>query len=228
MGNPGAGIPLTADPFPVRADGSRFDSPYGNALGAMMTAGTSLTYGNLHQRHTRLQRWSGGIQTELGSNMAFQAVYSGQFSGNIGLSVKQDPLPEQYWNQTQTRNTALDSLLNTQVTNPFNIANFQSLQTAAPLVYKRLASLSFFTSPTIATSTLLRPFPEMTSLTAANLPMRKFRDHSLDMTLQRRMSGGLTVNLALSVNRAQDWSTILNEYDMGPTRWFTTDNARPW
>ena len=68
----------------------------------------------------------------------------------------------------------------------------------------------------------------MTSLTATNLNQRKFRDHSLDMTLQRRFAGGFSSNFALSLNRAQDWSTVLNEYDMGPTQWFTTNNARPW
>ena len=36
------------------------------------------------------------------------------------------------------------------------------------------------------------------------------------------------MNFALSLNRAQDWSTVLNEYDLGPTQWFTTNNARPW
>jgi hypothetical protein len=48
------------------------------------------------------------------------------------------------------------------------------------------------------------------------------------MTFQRRFAGGFSLNFALSLNRAQDWSTVLNEYDMGPTQWFTTNNARPW
>ena len=160
--------------------------------------------------------------------MAFQAVYNGQFSGNVGMSIKQDPLPEQYWNKTQTRNTALDGSLTSNVANPFYINNFSSLQASSPLLYKRLSSVPFFTSPTVSVAQLLRPFPEMTSLTATNLNQRKFRDHSLDMTLQRRFSGGFSLNFALSLNRAEDWSTVLNEYDMAPTQWFTSNNARPW
>ena len=227
-GNPAAGVSLLADPFPVRADGTRFDSAYGSALGAMMTAGTAYSYGNLNYKHPRLQRWSAGVQREIGSNMAFQAVYNGQFAGNVGMSIKQDPLPSQYWNQTQTRNGALDGSLTANVANPFYINNFSSLQASSPLLYKRLSSVPFFTSPTVAVAQLLRAYPEMTSLTATNLNQRKFRDHSLDMTLQRRFTGGFSLNFALSLNRAEDWSTVLNEYDMGPTQWFTTNNARPW
>ena len=155
-GNPAAGVSLLNDPFPVRADGTRFDPAYGNTLGAMMVAGTSYSYGNLNYKHPRLQRWSAGIQRELNSNMAFQAVYNGQFSGNVGMSIKQDPLPEQYWNQTQTRNSALDGSLTANVANPFYINNFSSLQTSSPLLYKRLSSVPFFTSPTISVAQLLR------------------------------------------------------------------------
>jgi hypothetical protein len=227
-GNPGAGVSLLADPFPTRANGTRFDAPYGNSLGLMMTAGTSYSYGNLNYKHPRLQRWSVGIQRELSSNTAFQAVYNGQYTGNVGLNIKRDPLGEQYWNQTMQRNTALDSALSANVTNPFYINNFTYLQGTSPALFARLQSLPFFTSPTTTVQQLLRPFPEMTSLTATNVNARKFRDHSLDMTMQRRFAGGLSANAAVSLNHAQDWSTVLNEYDGGPTQWLPTNNARPW
>ena len=227
-GNPAAGVSLLADPFPVRADGTRFDSAYGSSLGAMMVAGTAYSYGNLNYKHPRLERWSVGIQRELTSNMAFQAVYNGQYTNNVGMNIKEDPLPAQYWNQTSTRNNALDSSLTANVPNPFYLNNFSSLQASSPLLYKRLSSVSFFTSPTISVAQLLRANPQITSLTATNLNQRKFRDHSLDMTFQRRFGGGLSLNSALSFNRAQDWSTVLNEYDLAPTEWYTSNNARPW
>src|SRR5947209_19926425 len=34
---------------------------------------------------------------------------------------------------------------------------------------------------------------------------------------------GLSLNFALSLNRAQDWSTILNEYDMGRSEEHTSE-----
>jgi hypothetical protein len=227
-GNPGAGISPAADPFPVRADGSRFETPYRNALGAMMVAGTAYTYGNLQQEHARLQRWRVGVQRELGSNMVLEAAYTGQYSGNAGLSVRQDVLPETYWNGTLARNSALATDLNSNVSNPFYINNFQSLKTSDPLLYSRLASVSFFTSATVAKNRLLRPFPEMSTVTASNLPMRKVRVHSLDVTFQRRFANGLSLNMAFSSNRAEEWSTVLNEYDLAPTQWLTSGNAQPY
>src|SRR5260370_20342732 len=167
----------------------------------MMTAGTSYSYGNLNYKHPRLERWSAGIQRELGSNMAFQAVYNGQFAGNVGMSIKEDPLPQQYWNQTSTRNSALDGSLTANVANPFYITNFSSLPASSPLLYKRLSSVSFFTSPTVSVAPLLRAYPEMTGLTATNLNHRKFPDHSLDMPLHHRFADGFTLNFPPSLTR---------------------------
>ena len=107
------------------------------------------------------------------------------------------------------RNSALASDLNSNVANPYYIGNFQSLKTSDPLLYSRLNSVSFFTSTTIPKNELLRPFSQQTNLTAANLPIRKARVHSFDATFQRRFAGGLTLSAALSLNRGDEWSTII-------------------
>ena len=204
-GNPAAGVSLLSDPFPVRADGSRFETPYRNALGAMMVAGTNYTYGNLKFKHASVHRWRAGVQRELGSNMAIEVVYSGMYSGNAGLNVRQDVLPEKYWNGTKTRNAPLATDLNSNVANPYYIGNFAALRTSDPLLYSRLNSVSQFTSTTIPKNQLLRPFSQQTNLTAANLPLRKARVHSLDATFKRRFSSGLTLNAALSLNKGDEF-----------------------
>jgi hypothetical protein len=228
MGNPAMGISPLTDPFPVRGDGTRFDGAVRDSLGAMMVAGTSFTYPNLDREHARVQRWRIGIQRELGSNMAVEAVYSGLYGGNADLTVKQDVLAENYWNGTQVRNNALASDLNRNITNPFHISNFASLKQSDPLLYNRLASLSFFASPTVQKQRLLRPYPHMSNLNAAALPIRKVRVHSLDLTFQRRFSRGFNLNVAFSSNRGEEWGTILNEYELAPTQWLPTDTARPY
>ena len=124
-----------------------------------MTAGTAYSYGNLNYKHPRVQRWSAGIQRELGSNMAFQAVYNGQYSGNVGMSIKQDPLPAQYWNADADTQWRAGQQPHCQRRQSFLHHNFSSLQASSPLLYNRLSSVSFFTSPTVAVAQLLRAYP---------------------------------------------------------------------
>ena len=115
-GNPRAGISPLVDPFPVRADGTRFSTPAGASLGGDFVAGQALNYGNLDREHARLQRWRAGVQKELGRNMAIEVAYVGTYSDDVDVSsflgntnntqasVRQDILPAQYWNHTDTRN----------------------------------------------------------------------------------------------------------------------------
>ena len=59
--------------------------------------------------------------------------------------------PEQYYSSvTNVRDATQQSLLQQQVPNPFNIANFASLATTNPTLYQRLAGNSFFTAATVA------------------------------------------------------------------------------
>ena len=94
-GNPRAGISPLVDPFPVRADGTRFVTPVGTSLGGNFVAGQSITYGNLDREHARLQRWRAGVQKELGRNMAIELAYVGTYSDDVDLNIRQDILPAQ-------------------------------------------------------------------------------------------------------------------------------------
>ena len=61
-GDPRNGISPLVDPFPVRADGTRFDVPLQDALGAMARVGEGYTFGRYDREHPRVQRWRVGIQ----------------------------------------------------------------------------------------------------------------------------------------------------------------------
>jgi hypothetical protein len=136
-------------------------------------------------------------------------------------------LPEQYWNSTATRNTVLASNLNANVPNPFFIGNFEGLRASNPALYGRLAAQSLFASPTVAKNRLLRPSPFMATLTAGTLPIGKVRTHSIEVTFQRRFSRGLSFNAGYVGIRAEEWTTIINEYEQRPTQWVPSNNARP-
>jgi hypothetical protein len=215
----------------VRADGTRFSTPVGSALGGDFVAGQSISYGNLDREHARLQRWRAGVQKELGRNMAIEVAYIGTYSDNVDLTIRQDILAAQYWNHTQTRNAALATANNQNVPNPFFIGNLTSLRTSNPALYNQLAAQALFTSPTIQKNRLLRPYPHMSvgnnGLQAQALPLGKVRTHAVEVAFQRRFSQGLSLNAAYSGIRAEEWLSVINEYDAAPTQWITSQNARP-
>jgi hypothetical protein len=234
-GNPRAGIAPVTNPFPVRADGTRFIAPTGNELGGDFVTGQSLAYGNLDREHARMQRWRAGVQKELGRNMAIEVAYVGSYADNVDVGgtvgVRQDVLPEQYWNHTQERNAALATNMNANVPNPFFINNFTELRQSNPALYNLFAAQALFTSPTIQKNRLLRPFPQLSignnGLGALALPLGKVRTHSLEVTFQRRFSQGLSFNASYVGMRAEEFLDVINEYDEAPTQWVTSQQARP-
>lgn len=71
-----AGRNPMVDPFPVRADGSRFDAPYGNSLGSIAFAGRGLTFMPQDFRPARQQRWRVGVQRQFGTNILLDVSYN--------------------------------------------------------------------------------------------------------------------------------------------------------
>src|SRR5262249_49972860 len=55
----------------------------------------------------------------------------------------------------------------------------------------------------------------------------KARNHSAQITFQRRMSKGLTLNASYTYSDAMTWTTIINEYDPMPRQWTPTNNPLP-
>jgi hypothetical protein len=227
VGDPRNGISPLVNPFPVRADGTRFDVPLRDALGAMARVGEGYTFGRYDRVHPRVQRWRVGIQRELGTNMMVEASYWGQYADRLFVTTRLDALPEQYWNATNTRNNALATNLNQQVTNPFHISNFESLRTSDPTLYQHLSTLAQFTSPTIPKHRLLRPFPHMNGLNDSAANTGAARTHALELNFQRRFAQGFMMNASYT-RMVQENRTILDdEFERAPTVWYPSDTARP-
>jgi hypothetical protein len=158
-------------------------------------------------------------------------AYAGSYADRQGIAIRQDFLPEQYWSGGNVRDTSANDFLTANVTNPFNIANFASLQTSNPALYRRLAANAFFTSGTIPRHRLLRAFPHMSNsnngLRYNDQPLGEIKAHSLEVVVTRRYSNGLTANGALTVSRVTENRTV-EEFDRAPTLWQTNNNGRPW
>jgi Carboxypeptidase regulatory-like domain len=228
LGDPRNGISPVADPFPLRVGGGRFEVPIEDALGVDAILGTSFTREDPNRRHARVQRWRVGVQQELLRNLAVEIAYSGSYADRVGRSINEVYVPEQYYSSiTTVRDATQQALLQQQVPNPFNIANFISLATTNPTLYQRMAGNAFFTATTVQRQALLRGYPQLSGLVYNNLPLGVVKDHALEITVNRRYSGGLSANLAFAARRLTENRTV-EAYDREPTIWQTSQNARPW
>jgi len=225
VGNPRAGVSPMTDPFPVRSDGTRFDTPLRDALGSMTLAGGSFTWYDPKLRHARQQRWRLGIQRQLGQKIVIEAAYAGSASDRNYLGRPLNPLPEQYWASGLVRNDAVASNLSQNLTNPFTLANFAALQTTAPLIYWDMSTKSFFRSATITRAQLLRPYPHMGTLTQ-NGNDGEVRTDELQLSFERRFADGFNLYVAYTRLRNPEADYFHNEFDPMPT-WRDSNDSRP-
>lgn len=234
-GDPQNGISPLKDPFPIRSDGTRFDKPIGNILGTSAYLGRGIGWqvcvegsedisGCNDRLHSRVQRWRIGVQRQLSANMMVEGAYWGQYGDHLSVSQNLKTLPQQYWATGMVRNNAIASDLNSNVTNPFYIANFASLATSNPELYQQMSTLSFFTSKTMQKNQLLRAaYPQYSSVSAGRY-IGKALSHSLELNFQRRMSKGFNLNASYTRAMGERWSTITNEFDLVPTAWLPSNS----
>src|SRR4029450_8353524 len=71
------------DPFPLRADGTRWDPVVGDTLGVNTLLGGALTTENGQRTHARQQRWRVAIQRQLLSNLAGEVAYTGGLNAPV-------------------------------------------------------------------------------------------------------------------------------------------------
>lgn len=238
LGDPENGVSPVVDPFPVRPDGTRLDQALGSSLGADTLLGRAFDAQNPNREHARVQRWRLSLQREISRNMAVEIAYNGMRGDHLDTRIRQDYLPEEWWNGSNVRDVTQQNLLNANVRNPFFIGNLEPLKTSNPALYNQLAGNSFFTSPTIQRHRLLRAFPHMSvgnlgvdggaprGLRYENLPLGENRSHSLELGLTRRFANGFTGNIFYTATRLTE-NRVVEEYDRAPTIWQTSQFARP-
>jgi hypothetical protein len=104
------------DPFPVRADGTRFDEPLKNYLGAMGRAGQSWDYYDLDWKAQFQQRWRLAVQRQITTDMVVETGYTSSHS-KTNINRQLNTLPQQYWATGTVRDPARETLMNANVTN---------------------------------------------------------------------------------------------------------------
>jgi len=216
MGDPRRGIAPLSDPFPLRTDGTRFDAPIGNALGLNAVTGGNGSWIAFNARRSRVHRWRAGVQRQFGQSMVLEAAYTASYGERLAVGRNLRALPEQYWASGDVRNSALDSNLNSNVTNPFYVLNYAPLQASNPLVYQNMSRASFFLSQSIRKHQLIRAFPHLTGLSRTgglDDPYGHQDMQALELTLNRRFSQGLQFMVAYNRNYLTDTTFYLNEFD---------------
>ena len=227
LGDPLRGILPLADPFPVRADGTRYDAPVGNLFGVNTQTGSGVTSPNLNRAHPRVQRWRVGVERELTRNTSIEVAYAGSYADRLSATIRQDYLPESYWNDSNVRDTTQQTFLNANVPNPFNIANFAPLRTSDPALYARMASNAFFTATTVQRNRLLRgPFPQLSSANYADLPLGVTKVHGVEVNFYRRFANGFSASVGYTGSRIRNLETV-HEFDREPYLWQPNVNGRP-
>lgn len=219
------GSPLL-DPFPVRADGTRFDIPTREGLGAMARVGRGFGYTDFSQRHARQQRWTLGLQRQLGGSNVLTATYQGTYADRVPLSINNSFLPEQYWADGLVRREDIANNLNQNVNNPFRITNFESMRQSHPLIYQDMTTLGFYTAAITRKSQLLRQFPHLATLSNNRTNLGTAISHEFQVNLERRFSKGFNFNVGYTRLHLKEADFFHNEWDRKPTKRPTND-GRP-
>ena len=223
--NPGNGGSPLRDPFPVRADGSRFDVPTGSALGGFAREGRGFGYTAFNQPHARQRRWQAGVQRAMGGRMVVTAFYQGSYSDRISLGRSITPLSSQYFGTGTVRNDANANNMNANVPNPFWIGNFNRAD-YDPAVWADMNSNGFFTSNIIRKSQLLRAFPQLNGVTNNNEYSSYTRSDELQVSFEKRFAAGWNFNLAYTALKLREADFFANEFDTRRTQRSSND-GRP-
>jgi hypothetical protein len=225
-GNPAAGVSPLQDPFPVRSNGTRFDVPLGNSLGYSWSQGQGLGYTPWDRKHPREQQWRVGLERQLSPNMSVQLYYWGMWGSDLGVGETVSAVPSQYYNFTNVRNNTVASAMTQNVTNPFNIANFASIQSSNPALYQQMSTLGFFSSATIQVHQLVTPYPNINGLSTTSY-IGKAKNNSFQVTFLRRLSKGLNLTANYTYSDASVWTTIEYPWDTQPEQWLPTNSVLP-
>jgi hypothetical protein len=223
--NPANGRSPLLDPFPVRADGTRFDTPTGNTLGAMARVGRGFGFTAFDQPHARQQRWQIGMQRQFGSRMVLNANYSGSYSDRVSIGRNLSPLPEQYWAKGTTRNDDVPNFLNANIANPFLLSNFNRADFTAAQ-WADMSANGFFTRAFIPRSQLLRPILHMNGLTNNTEYSSYTKSDELQMSFEKRFSAGWNLNIAYTRMNLREADFFMNEFDAERTERESND-GRP-
>ncbi len=200
-----------SDPFP----GGAILQPNAAAVGQTTFLGSAISFLNPKAKTPYSLRWNFGFQHSLSPNMMVEAVYIGNHSVHTPITMTQlNGIPRQYLSSVPVRDTALITALNATAPNPFS-----GLVTSGTPAG---------TNTTVAQ--LLAKYPEFPlgysnggfsgsgGVMEQNLNLGSSYFHSLNVRVQRRLSGGITLIGNYVFSKLMEQTTWLNDTDLRPEK----------
>jgi len=181
-----------SNPFP-----SGLQQPPGSSQGINTNLGQSITYLNPDLGRQYSLRWTFDVQHQLTRDTTVEVGYIGNHSVHLATNYNFGSLPAQYLSTSLVRDNNTINALGAVVTNPFS----------------GLLPGTSLNGSTIATSNLLRPYPEFTGVTMQNMSNGGSYFHQLAAKISRRMSQGLLLTVDYSHSRLMEAVSYLNGGD---------------
>jgi hypothetical protein len=172
-----------SNPFPQGCD-----LPTNSSLGLATLLGQSVVGMDRNRPVSYSEEWNLDVQQTLPGNVLFDIAYAGSHGVHLYGDYNPDQLPDKY--------LSMGSALLAQVTNPF---------------YGHIAS-AILSTPTIAASQLLLPYPQFQSVTLGNSSFFGASSYnSMQVKLEKRYSQGF--NLLVSYT----WSKLMDNIPASET-----------
>ncbi|MCL5744776.1 MAG: carboxypeptidase-like regulatory domain-containing protein [Acidobacteria bacterium] len=182
-----------ANPFP-----NGLIVPPGAAGGLSTLLGQAVTFFNPNAVNPYVQRWSFSVQRELPGRTVFEASYVGNRGAKIGVDRQMNPIPRQYYSTLPVRDQKAIDFVNEQFANPFyGLPEFAG----TPLGNQRISRGQF-----------MRPYPEFTSI-ITSVPAGWSYYHSLQVTAEKRFSGGLSIQAFWTWSKFMEATSYRNDTD---------------
>ena len=181
--------------------------PAGASSGYQLGLGSSLSFFNPNLHSGYNQRWSFGMQRQFARRLMFDLSYIGNRAVGLPLAQQYDPIPAQYLSTLPYRDQTQINYLSQSVTNPFyNLPGWQGagLQTT-----------------TVQRAQLLRPIPQLTSLTSTDNGGYSWY-HALLFRVEKRMARGFTMDGSYTWSKFMEAITKLNVTDPRQSRVIST------
>ena len=185
-------VATNANPFP-----GGLIKPAGATAGLLTNLGQGVSFFPDRRRHPYAQRWSFGLQQELPMRFMVETSYVGNRSSRLNINRELSFTPAQYLSTSPVRDQPTIDALGRNFPNPFAGLN---------PIYGTVASRA----------SLLRNYPQFSSVQIQGDPAGYSWYHSLQSRLERRFAGGWTAQASYTWSKTMEAAEFLNTADPMP------------